>query len=614
MSLPSGLQPVQLLSDQYEWIREARIGSRIGNESRSKLKFSALNLTNVTGPVSQTFQISNESFMNSDLKMEVQYTFQVNGKKADGTPINLTVEAVKSAFTNNLGVSSFPYNRCINNCSIRLNNSSLHTTNVSDILDDFLYLENPDYLATLSPASKLDNFYKFDSNVLSNVLRVGADVIDQVDSRGLNSTYRMEFSAPPGGGVVTVTITLQESIIARPLQYHSKHKNPFFNINDLHMVINYESDITKFLNYSEEAQKASNYGVTDLSSVTFTGHTITNRLIIESYTPQIQIEKPRLCYYNSPIINKFKDKNSASISSGNQTTATFNNYVINGIPKLFILSVPVVQSTATGAVQLKNRGKAFARIDEVQFSFDNKVNQFTDLNTIEDLYDMSIKNGYNQRFATFAGLESQTVAATSGATPTPAVTNTGAGSIFVFRPEDLNMNSGQQSNVNGAFNIQLTLKYTNPHADALVFQPSLALVYDNILMYQDGRFMDFKPMLNPAEVVGAPIEMMNDDRTMNSIMGGSFWSDAWSTVKKVISNPITKEVSKFARNTPWLKDKLGDDTTVGKFLGKHGYGHGEEDHKGGRMYGRTHSKSNKGGSIMTIGGAKVSKKELLSML
>ena len=618
MSLPQDLQPVQLLSSKYDFKTALQIGSRVGNESRSRIKYSPINQTDITGPQSQTWQITNESFFDSNVKMEVTYSFKVSGLKADGTTaVAMPVANVKSAFNDRFGLASFAYNRCIQNVSVKLNNSAMLTTNVADTLDAFIMGENPDYLATLSPVSKIDNYYKYSTTDLASVLRTGTNVPNVIDSRGVGTTYDITFSQ--SGNDTVVTITIQEAIIARPFQYADKSsRNPFFNISDMQMIINYESDLSKFIKFNEALyQNASSapYGtIADLASVNFNSFKITPKLIIDSFTPQIQVPRPSRCFYNCPIINTFKAKqidlpaSGVGVTNNSEKNQQFTNYVINGIPKLFIVYVKAVKISTAG-VTLQNRGDAFARLDKVVFSFGNKVNQFTDLELL-DLYDMSIKNGYNQRFSVWSGLN-----VTKG-----AAVNTGSGSFFFFRAEDLNLNSTEMSNIGGAYNIQLTIDYTNTHSDKLTFEPTLCCVYDNIMMYDNGRFSDFKPLMTPDEVLNGRMEFMNDDRVMNSIMGGSWWSDAWSTVKKVITNPVTKEISKFARNTPWLSKHLGDDTQVGKFLGKHGYGkHGEHEHEehGGNsrsMYGRTHTHSNKGGSSMVIGGKRLSKKQLLDML
>lgn len=636
MSLTQDLQPVQLLSSKYDWIKEAKIGTRIGNESRSRMKYSSINQTSVTGAQSQTWQITNESLFESAPFMEVEYDFSVTGFNASDAQVNLTVAGVEASFNNNFGLSSFPYNRCIQNISVQMNNSAIMTTNTNDIVDSFLYGENPEFLAMLSPASKLDNYYKFDSASLANTLRNGGDTIDAIDSRGIGGNYEISFSSDTAG-TVSVSIKMQEAIIARPFQYHSKEtRNPFFNVNDLKMIINYDNDLSKFIKISDTLLGSASYGGTGANAVArvqLSGFKITPKLVIDSFTPQIQIEKPLRCYWNTPLTNVFKAP-EVTLTTGQSTQVRFNNYVINGIPKLFVLyvkaiGVPIPAGATAPPINLNQRGEAFAQITGVEFSFSNKVNQFTDLNTQQDLYQMSIKNGYNQRFGVFNASNVQQILtpATSGTSAQPATftPNTGCGSIFYFRPEDLNMNSGDQSNVNGSFNIEIKVNCTNKHSETLTYQACFASIYDNILMWDGstGRFSDFKPLLAPSEAVSAPMELMNDTRIMNSILGGSFWSDAWKTIKKVAVAPLTKEIVNLSRNNiPGIKNYLRDGTAVGDFLKKKGYSkHGpydEEEHGGNSrsrtMYGRTQTHSNKGGNMMTIGGKRLSKKELLDML
>jgi hypothetical protein len=301
----------------------------------------------------------------------------------------------------------------------------------------------------------------------------------------------------------------------------------------------------------------------------------------------VQVAKPALTYYNSPIVNKYVGA-TQTLAQGASTQYQFLNYVVNGIPKMFVLYA--------SAPELQDAGHSFATITQVSVSFDNKVNLLLDLNTPEDLYELSSKNGYNQRYGVW-----NTGAMSPMYNPAGGVPALGCGSIFMFKPEDLALNQGQQSNTAGSYNINIKLTIQNNFDTQLTFSPVLSMVYDNVLTYSNGAFQDYLPLLNPSQVVSAPMEYKSEDKAeYNHILGGAWsWGDIWSGVKKFAKSDLAKDISKTARNLDPIKGYVGDDTAVGKLAKKYGYGK-----KGKTM----------GGSSVAIGGKKVSKGELLKML
>lgn len=573
------LHPVNLLSSKYRFVEKAQIGTKVGNESISLLRYRPLDGQNVTtSGQNVTYHVNNDSFMDSDVRTEMEYNFNISTAGAD-----LDTATLLPQLNNKFGLNSFPCNRIMSNVSVRLNNTSQYSTNVSNILDDYLCNEDPYHLASLSSAAKLDNYFSYGANVLSNVLRAPSDTIDSIDSRGLMN-YNVQFTDNPAGGAyanayVTCTITVQEAIIARPFQYHAKSPpNPFFNVNDLYVTVKFD-DLSQFLAYQAGIAVGGKAIVVD-------GISVQPQLLIRSYSPMVQVPRPKRCLYNSPIIQKYEASRTPNIAGGASREVTFPNYVINGMPKMFCIY-------AKGPRDVNNAVN-FGVITKVSVSIGNHVNQLQDLSTVNDIYNLSVKNGFNNRFSSFSGTPGYPLGGAWQGT-----NNAGNGSVLYFAPQDLALNMLEQSNSAGVYNITIKFTFMNPTATAQAYTPCLSVIYDNVITFEDGVFSDSMPLLSSEAIASAPLEFTDDEMKMNSILGGSFWNSIWNGIKNFAKSDAGKSVSKMARNSNLLNKYVGDNSAIGKLIKPSGYG----------------KKSAKAaGSLVTIGGRKLSKAELLKSL
>ena len=545
------------------------VGSHLGNSSDTLREISPNSGgSSLAGSVEWNTRFP-DGLVESTPRLRSELTFTL------GNVAGADFAAKKATLQNKIGVSSFPLNRMIENATVELNGHSVNTY-VSQSVDAIVQSSDPMTLALISQASETDDYERFDSQRSNDPLASGGDATDSQKSRGLGCNY-LSTITDGGGAIVIVKVVLEEALMCEPFQYQEiRTAQPFKNINSF--ILN--------LNLKDIASRVINLGsFVPAPQPTVTLTTARHSLLIRTWNPSVREEIPRSLVYNAPKVER-KYVGGVNVPTGATNVAvSLNNFTINSVPSMFAICVrrPTVA----------NQPISFLPITNVGIDMDNKTALLNQL-TPYQLYLLSSKNGYTKRFSTFAS---------ELANPLAADANHGCGSWLLVRPSDLGLNEGTMSNAAKILNVRLDLRVDAVGSADEACVPEVYTITDNFLYDRDGTFDDVRPSLSPEKLLASPIQYTGEDRSLNRVLGGSWWGDVWSRIKQIVTHPMTKRVVKHIRNTPGVARYVGDDTLAGRAANIVGYGKVKKVKKG-----------KKGGELVRMGGKKLTAGELHTML
>jgi hypothetical protein len=474
-------------------------------------------------------------------------------------------------FSGTSGLASFPFNRCISTSVVKFGTQVIND-NPSRNVDLVAHSMNPQDLALLSPASRTDDYSKFDISYINDPLRIGGNSIDAISSRGLGNNYVATVS---GGTTDTITIHLEweESLLAQPFSYKNpSNPQPFKDLSTFMLTLNVNLDPTKFFCLN---------GATINAPHTVTVSNINYELLVRSWNPSKQISAhiPSNLIYSGALIDEASNDEKAFAAGhvGNPQVIT-SKFTLTSIPSMFAVKVSKPHA---------NYGTySNAYISGLSIDMDNDTNILQGFNE-HQLYNLSCKNGYNKRYATFAKQPADPTAA-------PANVNLGAGPIIFFKPSDLPLNDDSLANVSKALNVTLRTTVIPDAAETVSCQ--VFCIYDNMIINEGNEWRVEKPLRTPDQVLKAPVHYSGSSQEMNHVMGGAsrngggFWD--W------LSAPWFKRTVRFARNNiPMVSDLARDGTFVGNLANSAGYG----NKSGGDLVrlGNGKGKAKKGGKGMS---------------
>ena len=563
----SKMKSVLLAPKSMDWVtpENMAIGSRVGNNADTYREIAPNSGGTATvGNVEWNTRFP-DGLVESTPKLRSEITFLVTGLAAGNIGARL------GQIQDKMGVASFPLNRAIQTATVDINGFQT-TTQIAATIDARTANMDPMDLALISQASETDDYEDFDATLLIDPLRSGGNAIDSIKTRGFGAQYIVEFADTATDTELLVIVTLEEMIAADSFQWDKpRNAQPFKNINSFILTLNLQNVGNSVLNINQT-----------LAGVAATVQSARHSLLVRTWTPSVVEKIPPSLVYNSPRTTQIARQSSVVPVGGGQIS--LNTTTINGIPSMFALLVRRPR-TPFGAVR-------FCPIEQVSIDMDNRQAIFQHMNQYQ-LYSLASRNGYNKRFATFAG-----------SLNVPSSSNHGAGSVFYFRPSDMGLTEGSMANSDKTLNIGVSLT-VNGSAAAEDCTVELYAVYDNFIIDNNGFFSDFAPRVSPEKLLSSPIQYAVEDNTMNRVLGGSFWTDLWNTGRRGyqwVTSPMGRSTTRAVRNLPYIRDYVGNDTGIGQVATRYGFGKGKKSSK------------KEGGELVKLGGAKLTAGELQMLL
>lgn len=564
---------VSLVDSKLDLNSTLNKGTRLGYESVNVVAHDPTNGNNAYGGGSNmafNIPMSTANLLDSApvLSCQIHVTY-TNGGTAYDTGANGV-----TGINNQCGLHSFPVNRLFENINVRINGSLNMSTNVAANVDSVQYMLSKQELKRLSNVGVPDNAMVYSTDNNTSVLRTQMDSRDF--SRGIGAT-RVEAKAVAGQAAqIAVTYFVSEKLLARPFQWAEQSPKVFKGINDLVISGNLTSNL-------QNAVLAAIPGV----NVVAGSFKVDNfKLRLKQSTPHANLKKPvsNIAYYNAPVFD-YMSAVASTAATGQPGSAETNPRVFSSVPKMYAIYF--------AAPRTLNQPLQMFPITNVSINCGIKSNLLQSY-TAEDLYDVSIKNGYNGNPSQFFGGNAGSL---------------GTGCVLYLTNADFDTDMFSQSNVLKNLNFQVKATYKN-HTGANV-TPTLHVVAisDAYIKSENGVYTEQLASILPSEVASARDMYEDMGFEDNKVLGGSVWG--W--MKKHIIKPAVK----FARNNVGklhtgigpldavAKDvgKLVDDNSyIGRQAAKHGLGQ------------RGAGVMQLGGASTVLGGKKLSQAQMLALL
>ncbi len=263
------------------------------------------------------------------------------------------------------------------------------------------------------------------------------------------------------------------------------------------------------------------------------------RLLVNFLTPLDISRLPKSVSYEYEEIQRFNTDFNAPLANGVAAVGSVsNNLILQSMPKKFYIFVPFTLSSRTALTP-----DCMAVINRISVNINNRTGLFASA-TMQDLYDMSVRNGSNQTWLDFSQY---------------------AGSIIIIDPAaDIGLGPDLAPGTVGSVNFQVSVDYSNsnPKNNGLWLNPSIGTNYpgstvyaadpinqlfsiyiitisDGIFTLADGRAVSSTAVLTPADVLHAKSsapQVAYNVWEENAIMagGGNFYGD----VKRFLGNAV----------------------------------------------------------------------------
>jgi hypothetical protein len=406
----------------------------------------------------------------------------------------------------------------------------------------------------------------------------------------MGNNYKLNITNATGteaDAEVTFTFEVESVIKCQPFQYNSLNPQPFKDVNTFKMLLSMDDLTSDFIAVDESISDG------DPLDIEFTN--LIWELRVHAFNPGLQLAMPKEIVYSCPQVIEQVTK-GFTVSAGTATTELeAGSFIFDSVPTAIFIYAKVDRP----ADAKYNVPDSFLAINKVSINVANESKRLYDLDQSQ-LYDLSVKNGYNQRYSTFT---SQLLYSTADANVY------GAGSILCLKPEDIAVaqSSGFVSHSPLSFTCNLQVTVDEPPTDKTVTLKVLSLYDDLVLQDMTGKYTSQRPFVNLDDIVKAPVQFVDNQEHLNKVMGGSFWGNLWNNILSFGKSPLAKNISKFARNNvPIVSDYTRDGTFLGDTANRLGYGNKSAPKRG--------KAKAKGGELVRVGGKKYTRAQMNKML
>jgi len=354
-------------------------------------------------------------------------------------------------------------------------------------------------------------------NPLSNYQNSGKN-----EGRGTFSFDSISNPVSPDAAVTpitaTVLFTVTEPLLISPMLYKSTSlESGLIGVKNMGVQFNFAAgQLNRVWSRSPSA------GVTITSMVTSVGQgsTAPPSLLVNYLTPPLisQSQIPKSVDYQYYKCETFvNDMNSSLVANASQAF-TNNSIQLSTVPRCIYIYACRPNNTKSHLTS-----DTFFRINSLSLNYLNVSGQFSSM-SIQDLYQMAVKNGCNLSWSEWSGRS-----VTIGDSRTGLGSIDGlVGSVIKIDISDLHIPSNIASgmNVNSQLSYTVGLENIN-QVDTLQVQLVTVLVYDGLMTVQNGSMATQIGIISEADVIETRSDRSNyvDWQSAHSIYAGSLMGD-----------------------------------------------------------------------------------------
>jgi hypothetical protein len=445
------------------------------------------------------------------------------------TITNIAVGA--TAFNYGLGecFQSFPIHASMKNMTCSLNNTSF-SINTQDVMQQLLKLIEPrefqkyNGMTPTMPDLYFNNYtdaigskadptadYK-ESGYDNHLIPRGAHPLKSINvlhTKAAGGTDASLISTNVADTwIITIESEFTEPLLISPFLFHSKHNynnQGIYGIYTFNLNINLDTSLKRFFTTNNDNISISFDATNPISNA----YLLFNFLNIQE-TDNLPT-KNIIPYTDYPV---YISTDSDILNAGNSKIIISQNFQLNQIPDLFILSVRRPMANTT----IKNTN-SFLPIRNISVSFNNKSGLLSSATT-QDLYRLSKTNGSVQSWYEFYGYAGKQ-------NTNPAITTinqylyTTSGSLVLINPaKDLGLPYFLSNGSIGNFNIQFKIDVINNTTDNFI--PEIVIITANtgFIINDKGNTDIYTGILNKELVVETVLNKDKIPINSNPLIGG----------------------------------------------------------------------------------------------
>ena len=471
-----------------------------------------------TSNISWNFNTQSENVL-IDRRMYARVQFQMTfvGTAPLGQPLLATESDAPRCF---------PLSAVTQSLKVTINGSSVETQ-YADALQALLRYDLPDHLKdadlSMSPSAQ-DKFNRYQDavgsvrNPLSNYQNSG----DQL-GRGawsydfVSNPLSADAAITPITAVVRFTVT--EPLFISPMLYSSQHLEAgLIGVKNMGVSFNFASGQLERI-----WSRAPSGGVTITSATAAIGSGTTTppQLLVNYLTPPLisQSQIPRSVNYQYSKCETFVNDMATTLASDATQRFTNNAIQLSAVPKCIYIYANRPNSSKTYLTT-----DTFHQLSNLSLNYLNVSGQFSSM-TLQDLYQMCVKNGCNLSWLEWSGKTQSIGESRGGLTGCDGMT----GSVIKIDVSDLHIPSNVASgmNVNSQLSFSVDVKNCNTQAGdpAVGVQLVTCLVYDGLMTIQNGSMSTQIGVISQSDVTSVRADRSNymSARENENMTGGNLF-------------------------------------------------------------------------------------------
>ena len=329
-----------------------------------------------------------------------------------------------------------------------------------------------------------------------------------------------------GADLLTIPIFIKfrstENLVLSPLVFNEQKSNSIglFGINNIQVLMNMGQPNRALRNTTANGRTidvnsvayfAANPFATSVINCTFLTPSISVPLPSVSMVPWMEF--PR--YTSAP--GTVVPAGSGFLGAGGGVSIQTNNVVLSCIPDMFILYAKPAAGYAY------NEADYHLPITNISINFNN-FSGLCNSYSPEQLYELSVRNGLEMDYEQWSGM-----AMSAKGRKTPMC----GGMLILKAGRDFALPTGLASGLNGNFNFQANITFTNPTANNVT--PIIYLLAVNSGFFESigGTSRIRRAPLTEAAILESPVGGPVTDQHLKRLVGGGIWSSLGNIYSKI---------------------------------------------------------------------------------